>query len=417
MKYKDTLIRVFTILVLIAALCTPLLVKGYADPGDAADPPTVDIEEAVDGEIPQDIEESSNLEDEEAEAIVFTRIRVIDAIEIREESVEYSGGGLSIPTQIVDVIVLEGAHKGKRERAQYVLSSGFNDNYRFTPLKKGDEALAYINESTDQSIEAVEIVEVARDKHMYFLTAAFILLLIIVGGFKGFKAVISLVLTAVAIFKFLLPAILKGWDPVLVSVVICTIIIIFTMLLISGWNKKTLSAILGTVSGVLIAGAIAIVVGNMAKLTGIGGDEAQMLMYIPREVIFDFRGLLFAGIIIGTMGANMDVGMSIASSMHEIKLNTPQISSKDLIKAGMNIGRDIMGTMSNTLILAYTGGTLHLLLLLMAYKNSITEVISWDIISSEILRAMAGSIGLVITIPITALISGFIEREKEKEDE
>jgi uncharacterized membrane protein len=120
---------------------------------------------------------------------------------------------------------------------------------------------------------------------------------------------------------------------------------------------------------------------------------------------------LFAGIIIGALGAVMDVGMSVASAMHEIQDTTPKIRTSSLIKAGMNVGRDIMGTMSNTLILAYTGGAIHLILLFMIYEIPIVEIINQDLIASEIVRALAGSIGLVFTVPFTALIAGFVYKK------
>jgi len=153
----------------------------------------------------------------------------------------------------------------------------------------------------------------------------------------------------------------------------------------------------------------------MAKLTGFGDDESQMLMYIPQNVTFDFRGLLFAGILIGTMGATMDVGMSIASAMHEIKENSPNIKTSALFRAGMNVGRDAMATMSNTLILAYAGGSLHMMLLLMAYQTPFTHIINWDMIASEILRSLAGSIGIIFAIPITALASVMIEKYEKRD--
>ncbi|MFZ7134363.1 MAG: YibE/F family protein, partial [Eubacteriales bacterium] len=216
-------------------------------------------------------------------------------------------------------------------------------------------------------------------------------------------------ITILAIFKILIPFILKGWDPVILSVGICILIITISLIIISGFTKKTTSAIIGTVGGVVVAGVIALIVGTLCKLTGLGNEESQMLMYIPQGTILDFRGLLFAGIIIGAMGATMDVGMSIASAMHEIKENSPDIKSKDLIKAGMNVGRDMMATMANTLILAYTGGSIQLILVFMAYNTSFSTVINWDMIASEILRAISGSIGIIFTIPITALVAGFIE--------
>jgi uncharacterized membrane protein len=418
MKSKSTIIAILAIFIIIAVTYFPLTITCYGDPNN---PKETIIDETEENQILDDINENIDIEEPleysdqgDVENLEYIRAKVINIIREEDRSTDYSGGSLKIPTQIVEVAIMEGIHKGETAEAEYVLTLGFSDNYKYSPLKKGNEVLVYVEEDADGTIATVQVVEIARDKYMFYLAAAFVVILILVGGMKGFKAVISLIITAIAILKFLLPAIMKGWDPVLVSVIMCTFVILITMLLISGFNRKTLAAVLGTVGGVLIAGIIAIVVGNIAKLTGIGGDESQMLMYIPQNTYFDFKGLLFAGIIIGTMGANMDVGMSVASSMHEIKKNNPEIKSKDLIKSGMNVGRDIMATMSNTLILAYTGGALHLMLLLMAYNSTFLEIISWDIISSEILRALAGSIGLIITIPLTALISGAVEKQREQ---
>jgi uncharacterized membrane protein len=221
-----------------------------------------------------------------------------------------------------------------------------------------------------------------------------------------------LALTFFAVLKILLPALLKGYHPILISVLICIAITVVTLTIISGFNKKTLSAIAGTSGGFIIAGIIALIVGYGAKLTGFGTEESRMLLFIPQDIDFNYQGILFAGIIIGALGAIMDVGMSVASSMHEIKEANPAIHTKDLIKAGMNVGRDVMSTMSNTLILAYTGGAIHLLLVIMAYGITFTEIINTDLIASEVLRALAGSIGLICAVPITALVAGAIENKK-----
>ena len=243
---------------------------------------------------------------------------------------------------------------------------------------------------------------------------AFVAFLIIFGGIKGLKSIITLFLTGIAIVKILLPMILKGYDPILISLGICAAVTTITLIIISGFNKKTLCAIVGTTGGVVVAGIMALSMGSLAKLTGLGNEEAQMLLFLPQNIDFNFKGLLFAGIILGALGAVMDVGMSIASAMHEIEQTNPSILTKDLIKSGMNVGRDIMGTMSNTLILAYTGGSLHMMLLLMAHKIPFSEVINWDMIASEVVRALAGSIGLIFAIPITAIVSGYIGRDKNE---
>ena len=138
----------------------------------------------------------------------------------------------------------------------------------------------------------------------------------------------------------------------------------------------------------IIAGIISYGFGNIAKLTGLSAQEAQMLMFIPQGIEFDFKGLLFAGIIIGALGAVMDVAMSISSAMDEIRSNNTSIATKDLVRSGLVVGRDIMGTMSNTLILAYTGSAIPLLLLFIAYETSIVNVLNLDLIATEVVRPL-----------------------------
>ncbi len=185
----------------------------------------------------------------------------------------------------------------------------------------------------------------------------------------------------------------------------------------SGINEKTMSAILGTLIGVLLSATIAYMVGTMASLTGLNSEESAMLLYLPGEVDLNLQGILFAGIVIGTLGAVMDVSMSISSSMHEIKSIKPDITIKELMESGMNVGRDIMGTMTNTLILAYTGASLPILMIFTAYNSTMTDVLNLDVIATEIIRAITGSIGIVLTIPITAAIAGIFLGRRHKNDQ
>jgi len=271
-------------------------------------------------------------------------------------------------------------------------------------FKTGEEILLYQTETTDGAIEGLRIFERPREGAIYFVLALFFIALVVIGGLKGFKSAITLLFTGGLIFIVMLPALLKGYNPIAVSVLVCALSSTFTLLVVSGRNRKTITAILGTVGGVLMAALIAFFIGNWARLTGLGNEEAQLLAYVPHFRNLDYKGLLFAGVIIGALGAVMDVAMSIASSMSEIEQIHPKISNKDLFKSGMNVGRDIMGSMSNTLILAYVGSSIQVLLLFYSFNVSPYAIINMDHIASEIIRAMAGSIGLVFAIPITATI-------------
>lgn len=360
------------------------------------------------------VENTGNEEPVDVDNVPYSRGKVIEVITEENRETMYSGGSFEFHVQVVKTHIVKGPHKGETLLAEYELNYGLDDHYKFIQLDVGDEVLLYLEEDENGVVIHAAVAEIARDTYLLYLLTAFFVMLILVGRMKGLKAIISLLLTAIGVIKILLPAILKGMDPIAVSVGVCIIVICSTMLIISGFNKKSLSAMIGTSGGVICAGVVAMTIGTLAKLTGFGDHEAQMLMYIPQNIAFDFKGLLFAGIIIGTMGATMDVGISIASAMHEIKENSPNIEPMNLIKAGMNVGRDTMATMANTLILAYAGGSLHLMLLLAAYQTPFSEVVNWDAISTEILRAIAGSIGIVATVPITAFVAGMIEEYKNK---
>lgn len=279
-------------------------------------------------------------------------------------------------------------------------------------VEEGDRVLIGIEE-TEGSIEEIYIKEYVRDTYLYLIIGLFLVLLVVIGRLKGLKSVLTIGLTLILVLKGLIPGILQGYSPILLAVLISIVVTLATIFIISGINIKSISAVIGILGGVLIAGILTLWIGSSAHLTGFSSEEATMLLYIPQNVDFNVRGLLFAGIIIGSLGAVMDVGMSIASALQEVKNANPEIATKDLMRAGFNVGRDIMGTMSNTLILAYTGSAIPLLILFTAYEPSLVDVINLDIIATEVVRAMAGSIGLIMTIPITVFTGTFLfERYK-----
>ncbi len=275
-------------------------------------------------------------------------------------------------------------------------------------VKEGDKVVLYLVQDENNQLVEGYVTERAREDVLLVLLLFFVGLLVLIGGLKGFRALIALALTMFAILKILLPAILKGYSPILMSILISIGVILISIPLIAGWNKKAVSAIIGTFSGVLIAGILAYLVSVITGLTGLSMEEASMLSYIPQNITFNFVGLLFATNILGALGAVMDVAVSISSAIWELKQVNPALKARDLIRSGMNIGRDIIGTMANTLILAYSGSGLYMLLLFMAYDMPFFEIVNIDAMSTEIVRSLAGSIGLVLTIPITAVMAGVL---------
>lgn len=339
------------------------------------------------------------------------RAKVVDLLENTGDEINELADGYYYESQFVKVRILEGEFRGRTVTAEHSTTAYFTD-YKTYRLKKGD--YVFITYNIDENGQPVDIyvTDLVREKSLIFLSALFIFLILILGRGQGVKTIFTLLLTIFLVVKVLIPLILKGYPPLLTSVLICSIVILISFLVIIGWNLKTLAAALGTVSGVIAAGALALIAGTSARLTGLAQEETLMLMNIPQGVNFNYQGLLFSGIIIGAMGAVMDVGMSIASALYEIKETNPDATFYQLVKSGLNVGRDVMGTMSNTLILAYAGGALNLILLFTAYEVPFDQIINGDYMASEIVRALAGSIGLVITIPITTLIAARLYTSK-----
>ncbi|MEW6723543.1 MAG: YibE/F family protein [Bacillota bacterium] len=314
------------------------------------------------------------------------------------------GYGMILYKQRIKVELLEGPFKGEIVTAEH--HRGGRNAFDFQ-VRLRDRVLLLV-ELEDGAISQAYIESIARDHLLLGLSIVFVLLLVAVGQVKGVKAALTLGLTILAVVKVLLPQMLLGRNPLWLAVAVAASVTAFTLTVVSGFNRKTLTAIVGTTAGVVIAGFIAMKIGTIAALTGLSGEEAQMLLFIPQEVEFDFRGLLFAGMIIGALGAVMDVGMSISSAMEEVRRARPGISRGGLRQAGMNVGKDVMGTMSNTLILAYTGGAIPLLLLFLAYDIPLVRILNMDLVATEVVRSLAGSIGLILTIPITALVGSYL---------
>ena len=259
----------------------------------------------------------------------------------------------------------------------------------------------------------VTIFSYDRSNIIYGIVALFVIVVILVGGIKGFKSLVALVFTLICCIYLMLPLMFRGVNPILAGVIMAILSITGTLLLVSGKNKKTLAAILGTVSGVIIAGVIAYIFGNLAKLSGMTMDDAESLMYIAEDTGLKIKGLMFTGILVASLGAVMDVAMSIASSIFEINSVNEKANVRELFKSGMNIGKDLIGTMTNTLILAFVGGSLSIVILIYSSDMPYNKFINLDVLGIEVIQGLAGSIGIVLAVPITAIIGSYLCK-KEK---
>ncbi len=298
--------------------------------------------------------------------------------------------------------ITDGPHEG--EKAE--IENQYEEGNRFLDIQLEENMNIILVSYMSNGDRQFHLQDVARDQTLFYSAIILAAAMVLVGGLKGIKTLITLLVTGYVIVRVMLPLLLLGYAPIPVATINALIIIGLILLIIGGLNSKTAAAIIGTGTGVAAAGLLAYYAGSAAELTGLGTQEAQMLTMGAEHI--NIRGLLFAGIIIGSLGAVTDVGMSVASSAYQLKQASPEIGAGKLIWHSLEVGRDIMGTMANTLILAYVGGAVPLLLLMMAQDMPWLRVINMDFLATEILSGIAGTLGLVIAIPVTAIISGIM---------
>ena len=338
--------------------------------------------------------------------MVDTKARVMETYGVKE----IVTGTVTDKVQEVKIEIIEGDYIGEEFVTNYVLTYDIAGKIQAYELDVGDKVLVQLTEDQDGNIVAT-VQDVAREKYIIAMFIIFLLSVVLVGGKQGVKAVLGLFATIVIIYLVLIKGVFTGKDAVIYSIASIVLTIVATFLIIGGWNKKILTAALGTIGGVLSAGIMALIFSKLAKMTGASEDAIQLTINIA-NINFEFRELLFSGIIISALGACMDVGMSIASSLDEIKMKNPEITWQELFKSGMNIGRDVIGTMTNTLILAYVGGSLTLILLFMASNLSVLEILNKETIAEQVISALAGSMGVVYTVPITSFVYSVLNKDQ-----
>mgnify|MGYP003521355486 FL=1 len=298
--------------------------------------------------------------------------------------------------------ITSGVHKGEHNKITNSLSTLHN-----VFVKKGTSVIVRIDTQSNGSYQ-VSIYNYNRSIYLYLFIAFFLLLLCIVGGKKGIKAVIGLLFNLVCVVFVLIPFVMKGLPAILITIGVLILTTILCLIILDGVNPKTISAMLGTVFGVLFAGACSMIMGNIVHLTGFNMQEAESLLLVASDTNLKIKGLLVCSILISSLGAVMDIAISIASAIQEIYIINPKLCSRELFRSGMNIGRDSMGTMTFTLILAFTGSSFNMLLLIFSYGIPFTQLINTDLIGIELLEAIAATIGIVVSVPVVALLSSCI---------
>lgn len=286
--------------------------------------------------------------------------------------------------------------------------------HAFSPRQVEQNDKVLVESYTQSGHQQFYFGDFIRITPLLWLLAIFCVLIVVFARMQGFKTVVSLCFTCLAVFIVLIPAILNGHNIYFWAIIVSIYITVMTLSIISGFNLKSLCAAVGCISGVFCSGLVVLIMDRFLNMTGLLEEESIYLYQLYPDNPINLKAIIFAMIIIGALGAVMDVSMSISSSLYELKLKSPSISSKELMKSGFTIGRDMMGTMANTLVLAYIGSSLTSVLLLVSYNASIEQVINKEMIIAEILQALAGSLGMLLTLPLTSAVCAAIYYKKEE---
>lgn len=332
--------------------------------------------------------------------------KVVDVYNKIESSYSLEGEGNQVKQELVLFVAQFIGDYKKGEKVEAVQKIDQLYYYQPQEVKNGDKVLLSFSSETDEG--EWTYIEHNRIAPLIALVSFFLLLILIIGRKKGFNTIVSLIFTAAAIFVVYIPSILKGYNIYLSTIIISVFIILMSLIIINGINKKTLCAVLGNIGGIVIAGLFAIIMNKILHITGLMDDDFVLLKLLNEKNPIDLKAIIWGSIVIGSLGAIMDVAMSIASAMNELSDTMKNKSFSRLLKSGMNIGKDAIGTMTNTLILAYIGGALATVLLIVANNKNILYLFNLEVIMVELVQAIVGSIGILVAVPVTALLSAKI---------
>ena len=273
------------------------------------------------------------------------------------------------------------------------------------PMAVGDGVTVGLSTYSDGTVRCY-IYEYDRSMGLALVLGAFLLVTVLVGGKVGLKSLLSLGLTVAALIFILLPLLLRGWPTILTTFFVSVLVTAATFVILGGVDKKTVCACLGTLAGIALATVFGLLAQKLLRIDGYRQEYAEALLQLRQteESAIGITGLITAGVIVSALGAVMDVAMSISSALQELTRVNPDLTSRDLFRSGMNIGRDMVGTMTNTLILAILGSGLTLVVYIYSLSLQPWQLLSSAYMSLEAISGIASSIGVMLAVPLTAAI-------------
>lgn len=343
-------------------------------------------------------------------ALGYAKARVIQVVEdeSKQDSVtknRYYG------VQSLNIEILQGKYEGQQMVIDNYLSTTHN-----VRLATGDSFIACIDRASDDenATMIVSVYSYYRTPYLYLFAGILMAVIVMIGRGKGVRSLIGLGFTLYTVIGFMLPLIFKGYSPVFVCILAVIMTTAVTLFLLNGNSRKTWVATCASGAGVIISGLIFLLLSSLIHISGYNTDQAEALILIFKTTGLKIDEVLFAGILISSVGAVMDVGMSMSSALYEMTQHTT-ISARHLFLSGINIGRDMIGTMCNTLIMAFTGSAITVLLTFYSYGITYEQLMNSDYIAEEIARGLCGTLGIVLTVPICTLLSAVVFCHSKKE--
>jgi uncharacterized membrane protein len=308
----------------------------------------------------------------------------------------------SPPVAMIEYV--DGPRVGRQDQAQVEGPSG---QLQLPDYRSGDDILVAVDVAPDGT-QSVAVVDRWRLPLLRNLVGAFAIVTILVAGWRGIRALVSLALTLVLAVKVLIPALLAGWNPVVLAVSLGTLITVTTLVLTQGLNRQVLAAVLGTIIGLLATGLLAVVVTEAARFTVAQGSEQIVFLQQLTQGRLDLSGLLLAAVIFGGLGVLNDVAISQAATLDELRSVSPTMPRPELYRRTMNVGIAHLAATVNTLVFAYLGAALPLLVLLALQVETFSLTLNEEIIAVEVVRALVGSIGILLAVPATTAIAAWL---------
>ena len=299
--------------------------------------------------------------------------------------------------------LLGGRFKGQTATGVNMLNGSLEQDKLFAP---GDKAMVVVSYQGDE-ILSVTMTDHYRLSKEVLLAAIFAVFLILFAGRTGVRAIVSFVMTVLMLWKVLVPLYLKGYNPIFMGLAVTLVLTLFIIALVYGFDRRCAAAVSGAFLGVLVTCVLGVIFTDLFQIHGAVMSYSESLLYAGFQDL-SLTQIFMASIFIGSSGAVMDLAVDITSAVHEVVEKRPDLSRWEAVRSGMNVGRAAMGTMTTTLLLAYSGGYVALLMVFMAQGTPLYNILNYKYVASEIIHTVVGSFGLVTVAPLTALTSGFL---------